>query len=774
MSEEIIVELRAILERALADGTLNQAEIDRQSLLFQEHFGPKILQQLDGAALLELMHGRKEDQPRCMMYWLEFKNDDEFACKLFGGVAGGSALKFGLYNKEPAGLWLTGSPTAQRPISVEDAISLARRQRDELVAGCSALQMFDPADSTDSRSLELDQAMRAAAPSLYAAGWAHKYWHLTNPDRVDTFHTPQYQRFHLLKLLTMPPDNAGVLDGEASRFACTGRFLKLAQQLGTSQTILGKVLGLRDPYHAYWKVGTTSGSTGESQWGVMRDGSFVSIGWKDFVPDLSNFLKDDDLKDRISVMVKGDYPDPGTAKRKAGEITNFVSKIGVNDIVVVCEGATILGIGRVTGPYEYRPDLAFPHIRAVQWLSHDSWPQSPIEGPRTTVFRFGRAAQNLLNVERRIYNAVPISTISKPPSATTERQADPTSLPQLDEWSARVDAALRRKGQAIFYGPPGTGKTYRALRVAQELAARHAYRKTFEHLTPAERARVVGPRGLVRVCTFHPNWSYEDFLEGVRPTTKDGAISFTERDGLFKLLCDDAASEEGQTLNHFLVIDEINRGDIPRIFGELLTVIELDKRDQSISLPVTGRPLRVPKNVFIIGTMNTADRSISLLDAALRRRFSFIELMPDSRCLSGKTVGGLALGPWLDALNSRLRKHLKRDARNLQVGHAYLLPSSPISSLTEFARILRDDIIPLIEEYCYDDFQTLQKILGIDLVDAEKGCIREELFEPARAEDLKQAVLYEEIEEFSLSDSAVAESESSVALNEDAGDSPDQ
>ena len=193
-------------------------------------------------------------------------------------------------------------------------------------------------------------------------------------------------------------------------------------------------------------------------------------------------------------------------------------------------------------------------------------------------------------------------------------------------------------------------------------------------------------------------------------------------------------------------MDEINRGDLPRIFGELITTIEYDKRDRRIKLPVTGSSFAVPRNIFLIGTMNTADRSISLMDTALRRRFGFVELMPDSTLLVGRKAGGLLLGAWLDALNTRLRRHLKRDARNLQIGHAYLMPLQPITSVAEFARVLRDDIIPLLEEYCYDDFGMLRDILGGELVDAEAGRIREEIFAVNREGDLIQAMLFEEMQ----------------------------
>ena len=209
-------------------------------------------------------------------------------------------------------------------------------------------------------------------------------------------------------------------------------------------------------------------------------------------------------------------------------------------------------------------------------------------------------------------------------------------------------------------------------------------------------------------------------------------------------------SDRQQTKRFFLVVDEINRGDPPEIFGELITAIELDKRGKPIMLPVSGAPLAVPSNVFLIGTMNTADRSISLLDAALRRRIQYIELMPDSKCWARGRSADCALALWLDALNKRLRGKLKRDARNLQIGHAYLMPPQPITSVAELARVLRDDIIPLLEEYCYDDFGTLRDILGPGRWSMwRRGGLMKIYSEQTEEEELIQALMsFEEMQPF--------------------------
>jgi 5-methylcytosine-specific restriction protein B len=248
-------------------------------------------------------------------------------------------------------------------------------------------------------------------------------------------------------------------------------------------------------------------------------------------------------------------------------------------------------------------------------------------------------------------------------------------------------------------------------------------------------------------------------------------LVFTQRDGIFKKLCRDAA---GSDRKFILLIDEINRGDIPRIFGELLTLLEKNKRGQEVILPLSGEKFSVPPNVFVIGTMNTADRSIALLDTALRRRFGFVELMPDSSTLSGAIAGGeIPLGQWLDALNSRIREHIGKDARNLQIGHAYLLDDNgiPVTDFVKFSRIIAEDIIPLLEEYCYEDFGALTQILGEAMVDESRQRVREELFTPTRRQDLIQALLAP-TPDLSTSQEAVAQPIPAQEAEDESDESP--
>jgi 5-methylcytosine-specific restriction enzyme B len=272
--------------------------------------------------------------------------------------------------------------------------------------------------------------------------------------------------------------------------------------------------------------------------------------------------------------------------------------------------------------------------------------------------------------------------------------------------------------------------------------------------------------------SFHPEYGYEDFIEGYRPdVSPNGSLVFSLRAGAFFQLCVDATADPIR--DYFLVIDEINRGDIPRIFGELLTLLERDKRGVVMPLPASGTSFLIPRNVFVVGTMNTADRSIALLDIALRRRFGFEELMPDYSLLKDAVINGLPLAAWLEDLNRRVRNH-GVDGRSRQIGHAFFLEESgrPIATASELAAVLRDDIIPLLQEYTYEDFALLEDMLGKELIDVREQRIRYELFDPSRAAELTTALFRPEMATATSAVLAAAASES-PSSNEEMDDETD-
>jgi 5-methylcytosine-specific restriction protein B len=225
--------------------------------------------------------------------------------------------------------------------------------------------------------------------------------------------------------------------------------------------------------------------------------------------------------------------------------------------------------------------------------------------------------------------------------------------------------------------------------------------------------------------TFHPSYTYEDFIEGFKPVdSMSGSLQLRLEDGVFKKICRQAQS---QPEKKFLVlIDEINRANIAKVFGELVTLLENDKRDLVVTLPQSKESFCIPSNVYILGTMNTADRSIKLLDAALRRRFAFVELMPDTGLLKNAMVGSLPLDKFLDELNYRIAKNIGREK---QIGHSFFLDEEglAITDPDEFARRFRQEILPLLQEYCYEDYATLATYIGDSLVDKHKQMIVKDL-----------------------------------------------
>ena len=313
----------------------------------------------------------------------------------------------------------------------------------------------------------------------------------------------------------------------------------------------------------------------------------------------------------------------------------------------------------------------------------------------------------------------------------------------------------------ILYGPPGTGKTYHTVIEAIKIFDEKLYKEyksgNKEYKNLKEKFDTLKSQGRIEFVTLHQSYSYEEFVEGIKPKINNNedntTISYEYNRGIFKELCIHANSYPDN--KYLLIIDEINRGNISKIFGELITLIEPNKRvtpngknsfeetttkneELLVTLPYTKRQFGVPKNLYIIGTMNTADRSIANVDIALRRRFRFVEMMPKPELLEhkegyysivddkGNELYKIDLAQLLRTLNERILYLLDPDH---QIGHSYFLNltkdenGEPVDKIKEsdLKDVFKYEILPLLNEYFYGDWDKLRDVL-IRVDYKELGC----------------------------------------------------
>ncbi|MDR0953273.1 MAG: AAA family ATPase [Elusimicrobiota bacterium] len=286
-----------------------------------------------------------------------------------------------------------------------------------------------------------------------------------------------------------------------------------------------------------------------------------------------------------------------------------------------------------------------------------------------------------------------------------------TGAPQNSSYTIENTESKHPLNQ-ILYGPPGTGKTYSTVIKAMEIINNASY----PTLSKEEYTRLkkqfdeLKLKGQIKFITFHQNYSYEEFIEGIRPELQSGSnnLCYALTNGPLKQIQEKAKKDPNN--KYVLIIDEINRGNISKIFGELITLLEADKRkgnEHEITMPLmySQEEFFLPNNLYIIGTMNTADKSIALVDVALRRRFSFTEMMPNEE-LVPENISEVLLREIFITLNKKISIYRDRDH---QLGHSYFMN---IQNLPQLKQKWFKEILPLLNEYFYGDWEKLNSVLS--------------------------------------------------------------
>ncbi len=616
----------------------------------------------------------------------------EYGTNTFGSIRGGSAAKHIVYQHR-TGEWRI-VPSALRGLSVREAWAAVRAEFVTAFAA-AAEGAYERIDELE--SLSYGQALTTKALAVYFPG-----------EFLPIFSASHVRHFTALLGGRPHQYSSGVRTWRANR-----ELLDLVRKTPEFEgwrphEVMLFLYAFHDPRprdRLVWKI-----APGEraSLWDDCLTNRRIRTAW-DEVGSLGQYESDQELKEALDQY----WPQStGGNLRLARQLLAF-RDLEPGDLIVANRGKSeVLAVGTVADGYSYDPDVkTHRHTVGVAWdtsyaqlfdAPRHAWQQTFAKVPATLwrEIRQGRGAALAEAVE---------------PVAETDAE--------LPDSVRKVRELLDHKGQVVLQGPPGTGKTRLALSVALAMAGRGDRIEA----PPEERAAALAqlskiPESAVAarltMVTFHPSYGYEDFVEGFKPAAAaDGAgLNLTMTDGLFRRVC--TAAEAAPEDTFLIVVDEINRGDLPRVLGELITLLELDKRGSvSVTLPTSGRQQTVPPNVRIIGTMNSADRSVGHIDAAIRRRFAFLDVPPDLDILDGE-VEGLGLADFLEGLNSKLDLSFGPDHL---LGQAYLLDGDrPLVTAEQLSNAFHHEIVPLVADYCLGQPDLLRSVLGT-LVDNTTG-----------------------------------------------------
>ena len=568
---------------------------------FQDRFSPDKLKALTDKNVLETMFISTNNNNDSLCYFLEFYSK----CRNnFGSISGGSAYKFVLFQKVDTGQWMTGSAQKPQILTEDEAVQLAIEIRDQLVSGVELIENYKLEQASDYENLDND--LQKLIGRNYNLAWFHKYFCMVFPDKFTTWHSPVWQK-HILYAL-------GIKASEKYYGRC-GQLNSIRKYAGINNQLFGtavyKMVG--DIKH-FWRIGTTD-SVGQSKCAeeLIKENA-VGIGWTK-IGDLNNFKSGKNLnRDAIKEsLIKEYYTKDSqikTAGKKSGEICNFYNS-DAGTVFVAMEGEKLLGIVDEIGDYYYDPEKLLGHRKSGKWhlcFEEGQKLPSPNEGHLSTYSEITKA-DNLMFLYEKYYSGLNNSKME--PDQRDSIQYN-TSLETEYEWNR------------IIFGAPGTGKSYRLKEDADKLLTTYG--------------------GSMERVTFHPEYTYSQFVGTYKPTTNDlNEIRYEFVPGPFMRVYVEAL-RSARTINPqpcLLLIEEINRAKVASVFGDVFQLLDRDDNGVSEYDIVASEDIKkylvkelggqvsdynkiqIPNNMFIWASMNSADQGVYPMDTAFKRRWNF-------------------------------------------------------------------------------------------------------------------------------------------------------
>ncbi|MBR6993920.1 MAG: DUF3578 domain-containing protein [Methanobrevibacter sp.] len=669
-------------------GDLEKQEYEEMFSSFKSKFSPEILEKLEGIELLNslfLHDGDKNNLGYCLEFSEEFKKA--------GGIGGGSAYKYSLF-KNKNGQWVYGTSKKNSQILNEnEAIEIASLLRNNIVEGANYIKTAQLNSIEDYKALEvkLSEIFNDCLlkPNF---SWIHKYYTLLYPEKFPVMHSEPMKKDFLTKFKIEP---------ETWYYAMDAQFYQLSKKAGLKfysifdENIVrlffkgGKDIweytddvGIGDndvKTTRYWLI---SAGQGAYLWEEFYKNGEIGIGF-DGTGDLNQYK----TKEEIKLKFQEIHNDNSSHRNNVHACWQFVHDMQIGDVIFVKKGWNeILGRGIVESDYEYNPNKPYHKIRKVRWTHKGSW--TTIDQLPTKTLTDVTMYQEFVDNIKRLFVGEDGESEEIPENQYPEydeiRFLEEVYIDERGYYT--LVNLLKNKKNLIVQGAPGVGKTFMAKRLAYS---------------------IMGEKNTERVMMvqFHQSYSYEDFVMGYRPS-KEG---FDLKRGSFYEFCKKA--EEDSENDYFFIIDEINRGNLSKIFGELFMLIESDKRGEKnrIRLVYSNEFFFIPKNVYIIGLMNTADRSLAMIDYALRRRFAFFDLKPgfesDGFMYYQNELDNDKFSNIIEVMKE-LNEDIKNDeslGEGFRIGHSYLcnIKAEDVEEKLNF--VVEYELIPLLKEYWFDE-----------------------------------------------------------------------